>query len=81
MPAVMRIGPFRVYFFSHESNEPPHVHGDRDNDSVKFWLRPVALARNFGFTASELRRIERTVAEHQQELLEAWSEHFGHQTR
>ena len=31
---------------SHEPNEPPHVHVDRDNLSAKFWLRPVALARN-----------------------------------
>lgn len=77
-PTVLRIGPYRVYFFSHEPNEPPYVHVDRDNDSVKFCLRPVSLARNFGFNARELRRIERTVAEHQQQLLEAWSGRFGH---
>lgn len=81
MPTVLRVGPYRVYFYSHEPNEPPHVHVDRDDQSTKFWLRPVRLARNLGFSARELRRIERLVAEHQQELLEAWGEYFRDQTR
>jgi len=32
-----------MYFHSHEPNEPPHVHVDRDNEPAKFWLEPVAL--------------------------------------
>ena len=50
MPTVLRSGPYRVYFYSHEPDEPPHVHVDRDDQSAKFWLAPVALARNFGFS-------------------------------
>jgi hypothetical protein len=42
------VGPYRIYFYSHEPNEPPHVHVDRDDQSAKFWLDPVALARNLG---------------------------------
>nr|WP_242060339.1 DUF4160 domain-containing protein [Aerosakkonema funiforme] len=26
MPTVLRIGAYRFYFYSHEPNEPPHVH-------------------------------------------------------
>jgi 3-methyladenine DNA glycosylase AlkD len=66
-----------VYFHSHEPNEPPHVHVDRDDLSAKFWLNPVALARNLGFAAPELRRIHRLVAENQELLLEKWHERFG----
>jgi hypothetical protein len=63
MPAVMRVGPYRFYFYSHDLlHERPHVHVDRDEQSAKFWLSPVALARNLGFGASELRRIERLVS-------------------
>jgi hypothetical protein len=76
MPTVLRVGPYRVYFYSHEPNEPPHVHVDRDDQSAKFWMGPVALARNFGFGAKELRRIGRILTEHEQELLEAWHDHF-----
>jgi len=77
MPSILREGPYRIYFYSHEPNEPPHVHVDRDDRSAKFWLQPVALSRNLGFGAAELRRIERLVREHATEFLEAWSEYFG----
>ena len=50
MPMVLRSGPYRFYFYSHEPNEPPHVHADCDDDAVKFWLEPVSLARNLGFS-------------------------------
>ena len=76
MPTVLRSGPYRFYFYSHEPNEPPHVHVDRDADSAKFWLEPVGLTRNLGFNPSELRRLQSIVTEHRMELLEAWHEFF-----
>jgi hypothetical protein len=76
MPTVLRSGPYRLYFYSHEPNEPPHVHIDRDDATCKFWLEPVALARNLGFGAKELRDVERLVIANQQELLEAWHGYF-----
>jgi hypothetical protein len=77
MPTVIRTGPYRIYFYSHESNEPPHVHIDREDQSSKFWLQPVALARNLGFSAKELRDIEKIIIENNQLLLEAWNDYFG----
>jgi len=77
VPTVLRSGPYRVYFFSHEPNEPAHVHVDRDDLSAKFWLQPVALARNFGFPAHELRRIRALIEEHRANLLEAWNGYIG----
>jgi hypothetical protein len=77
MPTVLKTGPYRLYFYSHEPNEPPHVHVDRDRLSAKFWLNPVGLARNLGFSAKELRQIERVVAAHQTQLLEKWNGYFS----
>jgi hypothetical protein len=77
MPTVLRSGPYRFYFYSHEPNEPPHIHIDREDLSAKFWLAPVQLARNFGFRAHELRTIQSMVTEHSEEFLEAWDEFFG----
>lgn len=77
MPTVLRLGPYRFYFYSHEPNEPPHVHVDRDNLSAKFWLDPVQLARNLGFSPKDLRAIEGMIIEHQQELQEKWDGYFG----
>ncbi len=81
MPTVLRSGPYRFYFYSHEPNEPPHVHVDRDDDSAKFWLEPISLARNLGFRGHELRTIEGLIRHNQQELLEAWNGWFGNQAR
>jgi Domain of unknown function (DUF4160) len=77
VPTVLRTGPYRFYFYSHEPNELAYVHVDRDDISAKFWLTPVALARNFGFTAVELRKVQLLVEEHQHRLLEEWNGHFG----
>jgi hypothetical protein len=77
MPTVVRSGPYRFYFYSHEPNEPPHVHVDRDDLSAKFWLEPIGLVRNFGFSPKELRLIQKLVTQHQAELVEKWHGHFG----
>jgi len=76
MPTVLRQGPYEFYFYSHEPNEPPHVHVDRERFSAKFWLAPVRLARNRRFRSHELRRIARIITERQTELVEAWNEHI-----
>jgi len=77
MPTVLRHGPYRFYFYSHDLHEPPYVHVDRDEQSAKFWLRPVQLSRNLGFSPHELRRIHRLTEDHQDALLEAWNDHLS----
>jgi hypothetical protein len=76
MPTVLRTGPYR-FFYSHEPNEPAHVHVDRDDLSAKFWLVPVSLARNFGFTPTELRKLQSLVEQHRHRFSEEWNGHFG----
>ncbi|MBA2692244.1 MAG: DUF4160 domain-containing protein [Rubrobacter sp.] len=77
MPTILREGPYRFYFYSHETNEPPHVHVDRDDLSAKFWLDAGSLARNFGFAARELRRVQSLVEANRDEFLEVWHGYFG----
>ena len=77
MPTIHREGRYRFYFFSGDLGEPRHVHVDADGATAKFWLSPVSLHYNLGFTARELRAIERIVLEHQQELVKAWDAYFG----
>ncbi|PWE18897.1 DUF4160 domain-containing protein [Marinicauda salina] len=77
MPTVLRIDGFRFYFYSHEPNEPPHVHVDKAGASAKLWLDPVALARNTGFKAPDLRTVLGYVVENRETLLEAWHDFFG----
>jgi hypothetical protein len=77
MPTLLRKGPYRFYFFSGDLGEPRHVHVDGDDSSAKFWLTPVSLHYNVGFSARELRAIERIVLEHRQQFVEAWDAYFG----
>ena len=77
MPTVLRHQAYRFYFYSHEPNEPPHIHVDGAGFSAKFWLRPVNLARNYGFSSSDLNFILRFIEDNQQVMLEAWYDHFG----
>lgn len=75
MPTILRIGAYQFYFYSHELNEPPHIHIDRDSLSTKFWLQSVNLAQNIRFSAKELRKLQSI--ENQTKLLEAWHEYFS----
>lgn len=77
MPTVLRHQGYRFYFYSHEPNEPPHIHVDKGEKSAKLWLSPVAFARNIGYNAGELGSILDIVKVQRQNFLEAWHEHFG----
>ena len=77
MPNLLRSGPYRIYVFSHEPNEPAHVHVDRDEQTAKFWLGPVSLAYTLGFSAVELTRIQRLLKDNEIVLLEKWHARFG----
>ena len=55
MPTIKNIlGPYRFFFYSFDCNEPEHVHVQRDSDTCKFWLTPLALAKNNGFSSKEI---------------------------
>lgn len=57
--------------------EPPHVHVGRDENTAKFWLGPVRLQSSRGFKPVEVRRIQRLVEEHREELLRSWDAYFN----
>ena len=77
MPTVERWRGYRFYFYSHEPNELLHVHVDARGCTAKFWLHPVALARNIGFTAKELSELVIHVRQRQTAFEEACHGYFG----
>jgi len=77
VPTVLRFRGYRFYFYSHETNEPPHVHIDRAGASAKIWLDPVVIARNSGFSPTELAELVRLVQQSRLSLLEAWDAFFS----
>jgi hypothetical protein len=77
MPTVMRVGAFRFYFYSHEPNEPPHIHVDRGEATIKVWLGSCEVAKSQGFRAHEINDTVKLVVEHRETLTEVWHEYFG----
>jgi len=76
MPTVAIIGPYRFFFYASDGQEPPHVHVERESANAKFWLNPVELARNQGFSAVEIRKIQRIVVEHREDFHAKWNQFF-----
>ncbi|MDF1483476.1 DUF4160 domain-containing protein [Extensimonas sp. H3M7-6] len=77
MPTILRIGPYRFFFYSNENGEPAHIHVQRERALAKFWLSPVMLASSTGFSAQELGKLSTVVREHAMLFSEAWNEFFG----
>lgn len=77
MPSVLRVGPYRFFFYPSDAPEPPHIHVKRDSAEAKFWLSPVLYEHSTRFSEHELRKIQSIVTQHEQELLEAWNEFFS----
>jgi hypothetical protein len=75
-PTVLQSGPYRFFFFSNDRNEPRHIHVKRDRKLAKFWLAPVRMAYNHGFSQTELNRIAAIVRKHEAALSKAWHEYF-----
>lgn len=76
-PTVFREGPYRFFFFSREEARV-HIHVQSVDGEAKFWLEPtIELARNHGLSDTELHRVEQSVRERQQEIRDAWNDHFA----
>jgi len=79
MPNVFknRIKGYRFFFYSNEGSEPVHVHVSKAGNVAKFWLHPVALAKNNGFTQMELTFIKKLVETRVNSISNKWNEHFS----
>jgi hypothetical protein len=78
MPTIKTLSDgFRFFFFSFDCNEPKHVHISRAEMTCKFWLEPVVLAKNYGFSAKDLNKIRKIIIENVDVIIEAWYEHCG----
>ena len=76
-PTVFRERGLRFYFFSREERQM-HVHVSSSSGEAKFWMEPrIALAMNRGLKETEVRRAERLIEEHTDEIRITWRRHFG----
>ncbi|HEY6552922.1 MAG TPA: DUF4160 domain-containing protein [Vicinamibacteria bacterium] len=78
LPTIRGIsGPYRFFFYSFDCGEPQHVHVQRERMLCKFWLSPLSLSGNHGFSPRELNRIREMIQDNLERIREAWNEHCG----
>ncbi len=58
-----------------------HVHVQQEKMTCKFWINPLALAKNYGFSAKELNTIRAIIIKNKNRISERWYEHCGSNTR
>jgi len=76
-PTVFRYKNYRFFFFSREESRM-HIHILSPEGEAKFWIEPVvALADYSGFSARQIRILEKVVKEHAKEIEKAWKKHFS----
>jgi len=50
----------------------------RPDGEAKFWLKPtIELARSIGLNSSRIKDAEHLIKSRQQEITDAWNNHFG----
>jgi hypothetical protein len=79
MPVVLRQQGYTLFFYANEGNplEAAHIHVRQAGAEAKFWLDPVIqLARNDGFDAATLRKLNQLVHSHRVHLKRAWNDYF-----
>lgn len=74
MPAILIVGRLRFYIYFDEHGLP-HVHVLGPGAEAKILIDTQNVIRATGFTAKELRLIQRVVAERREQLMEAWDEY------
>ena len=77
MPTILRVGPYRLFFYAGDRDEPPHIHVERDDKIAKFWLNPVRLQSSGGFGRTEIAKVHTIIDQNRSKLTEAWNEYFS----
>ncbi|MBY0521851.1 MAG: DUF4160 domain-containing protein [Gemmataceae bacterium] len=77
MPTILRVGPYRFFFYAGDRDEPPHIHVEHDDKTAKLWLAPPRLQESRGFNRKEINRIKGIIEDHQELLMDSWNDYFG----
>lgn len=81
MPTILFMPGWRVFFYSDEGNEPPHVHARKGDAQCKFWLKEdlyeIEEAWSWNLTPRLRREIRKILFEHFDSIMTEWSRRKG----
>jgi hypothetical protein len=68
MPTILFIRGWRLFFYSNEGNEPPHIHARKGDVELKYWLDAdnFDIEEAYGYNASsrDRRDVRKIIFEH-----------------
>lgn len=74
MPTILRENGFRFFFYSHEGNEPAHIHIIGRGGEMKVWLYSLTIAYAYNLTATDQRDALKITKENVILLRAKWKE-------
>ena len=81
MPTILFVVGWRFFFYANEGSEPMHVHAQKGDAEVKFWLNQdrfdVVEAFEHNLTPRLRREARQIVFAHFDHICAAWKERFG----
>ena len=73
MPTVLRVGPYRFFFYSYDLGERMHIHVICGRNEAKFGLDDCSLAKNLGMPENDLQTVQKLVNEYRETLIHEWN--------
>ena len=87
LPKILEIGPYIIYFWSNENNEPIHVHiaiKTPSQNATKVWLTQAGdtiLANNkSNIPEDKLNKLLKVISDNFFYICEKWIDKFGKET-
>ncbi|MBF0489378.1 MAG: DUF4160 domain-containing protein [Candidatus Omnitrophica bacterium] len=76
MPTILEIMGWRLFFYTNESQEPPHIHAKKAGMECKFWIKvkyyDIEEAYAFGLKVRDKREIRKIIFDHFDYIVERW---------
>jgi len=81
MPTILYIYGWRLFFYYNELNEPIHIHFEKGDIQVKFWIKvdeiEITEAFCYNFTPANKRIIKKIIYQNFDVIVDAWYHHFN----
>ena len=79
MPTILEIMGWRLFFYSNEANEPPHVHARKAEMECKFWIDAqnydIEEVYSYGLKLRDKREVKKIIFDHFDYIIQRWNEH------
>ena len=80
MPTILVIAGWRIFFYANERHEPIHIHAEKAEMEIKFWIDvqnfELTEAFAYNFSPQAKREIRKILFEHFDYIVSEWNKFF-----